>query len=269
MDVKSYFGLPENPYSCMSESFLQIGEKDRSEILQSAAAELGLTAQILEKDVWVCWVLGKLFEMPDPKLMAFKGGTSLSKIWGAIGRFSEDIDVTIDYRSFNTGFDHREGSVSSNRRRQISEELRAAVKDYTGSVVFPYLEEALRRELSGDGYEMNHSVNGEQITISYPSAVSAKNPYIRDSVLLEFGGRNTLEPNAVHSVTTYLAQAEGIEGVHFPEAHGVVAIDVLRTFWEKVTLIHAACGKDPKSVRAERLSRHWYDLHMMATGARL
>lgn len=255
----------------MSESFLQIAEKDRGEILQSAAAELSITAQILEKDVWVCWALGKLFEMPDSKPMAFKGGTSLSKVWGAIERFSEDIDITIDYRSFDTGFDHREGGVRSNRRKQISEELRAAMKGYTGSVVLPYLEEALRSELPGGKFELNHSDNGEQIIISYPSAVavSTRNPYIRDSVLLEFGGRNTLEPNAVHSVITYLVQAQGIEGVHFPEAHDVVVIDVLRTFWEKVTLIHAACGKDPGSVIAERLSRHWYDLHMLVTSGQV
>ncbi len=84
-------------------------------------------------------------------------------------------------------------------------------------------------------------------------------------MLLEFGGRNTLEPNAIHTVATYLDGAEGIQGVSFPEAHGVVAVDVLRTFWEKVTLIHAACGKEPATVKAERLSRHWYDLHMLVT----
>lgn len=253
----------------MSKPFLQLDQEDRCEILQSAAAELGISAQILEKDAWVCWVLGKLFQMPGTKPMAFKGGTSLSKIWNAISRFSEDIDVTIDYRSFGTGFDHSEGQVSSNHRKRISEELRAAVKQYTGSTVLPYLAKELSSELPGGTFDLAHSENGEQLTISYPSAVSVRNPYILDSVLLEFGGRNTLEPNDVHSIKTYLDNAKSIEGITFPEAHGVVAIDVLRTFWEKVTLIHAACGKDDKTVRAKRLSRHWYDLHMLVTGGQV
>ncbi len=267
MDVQRNYGSPDRAVSGVSQSFLQLGRDDRSKILQSAAAELGITAQILEKDVWVCWVLGKLFQMPDAKPMAFKGGTSLSKIWDAISRFSEDIDVTIDYRSFGTGFDHRKGELSSNQRKKISEELRAAVKQYTVSTVLPYLAKELSSELPEETSNLAHSENGEQLTINYPSAVSVKNPYILDSVLLEFGGRNTLEPNGVHSVITYIDGAKGIEGVTFPEAHGVVAIDVLKTFWEKVTLIHAACGKDAQTVRAERLSRHWYDLHMLVTGS--
>ena len=71
----------------MSGPFLQLGEADRREIFQSAAAELGITAQILEKDVWVCWALGKLFALPDAKPMAFKGGTSLSKTLGGDSSF--------------------------------------------------------------------------------------------------------------------------------------------------------------------------------------
>lgn len=252
----------------MSEPFLQLPDTDRSEILRSAAAELGISAQILEKDVWVCWALGKLFQMPSAKPMAFKGGTSLSKIWGAIRRFSEDIDVTIDYRAFDTGFDHRAGGVSSNQRKQITAKLRAAVKDYTSSTVLPYFEGRLHDEIPERGYEVTLSDCGEKLFLKYPSVVTGelRNSYIPDSVLLEFGGRNTLEPNADHTVTAYMQNATEVQGVSFPEARDVVAIDVLRTFWEKATLIHAACGKDPDSVRAERMSRHWYDLHMLVSG---
>ena len=69
------------------------------------AANSGRSAVILEKDIWVCWVLQALFSMPDPHPMAFKGGTSLSKVYGIIERFSEDVDITLDYRAFNDGFD--------------------------------------------------------------------------------------------------------------------------------------------------------------------
>ena len=250
----------------MNIPFLQLGQDDRSAILQSAAAELNMTAQVLEKDVWVCWALGKLFAMPNAKPKAFKGGTSLSKIWNVISRFSEDIDVTIDYRSFDIGFDHTKDPVSSNRRTQISEELRERVKQYTKSTVMPWLNNQLYEELQSNGYKLTCSEDGEKIMLDYPSAISEKNDYIRDSVLLEFGGRNTLEPNDKHKVTTYLSQAKNIQGIDFPEANDIVTIDVLRTFWEKVTLIHERCGKPPQNVKAVRLSRHWYDLHMLVGG---
>ncbi len=89
----------------MSEQFLYLQAGDRREILQTAATQLGQQAMVLEKDVWVCWTLQTLFAMPDAHPMAFKGGTSLAKIHGAINRFSEDVDITLDYRAFDDAFD--------------------------------------------------------------------------------------------------------------------------------------------------------------------
>ena len=77
------------------EIFLSLGDKDRKEILQTRASERGQNPAVLEKDVWVCWALKTLFEIPQIHPMAFKGGTSLSKVFGVIERFSEDVDVTL------------------------------------------------------------------------------------------------------------------------------------------------------------------------------
>jgi len=117
--------------------------------------------------------------------------------------------------------------------------------------------------LPEEDFELTLSACGEKITLVYPSAITTRNPYIRDSILLEFGGRNTLEPSSNYSVVTYMERATSVEGVDFPAAQNVFTIDVSRTFWEKVTLIHAVCGKNSKITSAERLSRHWYDLHML------
>ena len=85
----------------MPESFLGLEAEERREILQTLSAKFGLSPAVLEKDVWVCWALEHLFAMPGAIPMAFKGGTSLSKVFNAIKRFSEDIDVTLDYRVLN------------------------------------------------------------------------------------------------------------------------------------------------------------------------
>jgi predicted nucleotidyltransferase component of viral defense system len=77
------------------ESFLQLDRRERRQILTGVGSSLGRTPEVLEKDVWVCWVLNELFTMPNRKQMVFKGGTSLSKVYNAIKRFSEDVDVTI------------------------------------------------------------------------------------------------------------------------------------------------------------------------------
>ena len=250
----------------MTDAFIQLPSQDRADILQTAAAELGFTAQVLEKDIWVCWALDALFSMPEAHPMAFKGGTSLSKIWNAINRFSEDVDVTIDYRAFDTGFDHRQGKLSNAKQQAVNDELRDCVTKYLECRVRPYLLNRLSEDLGDQPFELTLSDCGEKLVLVYPKAPVAGSAYIRDSILLEFGGRNTLEPSQLHTVTSYLAKATQINGVHFPESDRVNTISVERTFWEKVTLAHATCGKDPSRVRAERMSRHWYDLAMLVDG---
>ena len=89
----------------MAEPFLSLDAGERADVLRTVAARSGRAAIILEKDIWVCWVLQAVFSMPDAYPMAFKGGTSLSKVYRIIDRFSEDVDVTLDYKGFNDGFD--------------------------------------------------------------------------------------------------------------------------------------------------------------------
>jgi predicted nucleotidyltransferase component of viral defense system len=122
----------------MAESFLQLQAKEQSEIYRALSPQLSRSPAVLEKDVWVCWVLQTLFTMPGRLPMAFKGGTSLSKVFGAINRFSEDVDVTLDYRGLDTSFDPFTEGASKTQLKKFSEGLKSFVRDRAHCVVAPH-----------------------------------------------------------------------------------------------------------------------------------
>src|SRR5206468_1490087 len=108
-----------------------------ADIIRTLALELGRVPGVLEKDVWVCWALDALFAMPDAPPMAFKGGTSLSKVFDAIRRFSEDIDITIDYRHFCTdNFDPFNATKTA--RDNFRDQVKQSLRDYIHDVVTPH-----------------------------------------------------------------------------------------------------------------------------------
>ncbi|MEW6775273.1 MAG: nucleotidyl transferase AbiEii/AbiGii toxin family protein [Bdellovibrionota bacterium] len=245
----------------MADVFLKLLAKERETILRKGESQLGRAANILEKDVWVCWVLGKLFAMPGRKKMVFKGGTSLSKAFGAIQRFSEDVDVTIDYRELDTSVSpFGEKPPSRSQLDRYTDKLRKELKEYVGGRVVPYFELLLKQEFpSGD---TSVKVEGENVFIHYPSALGEKaSGYIPRHILIEFGGRNAIEPNEDHEVHPEIAGEW--KDVEFPVARATV-LSPLRTFWEKATLAHVACNEGKIRGGAERYSRHWYDLTVLA-----
>ncbi len=245
----------------MAEPFLSLGAGERADILGTVAADARRSAVILEKDIWVCWVLDALFSMPDPHPMAFKGGTSLSKIYGIIDRFSEDVDVTLDYRAFDDGFDPFAEGASRTAIRRFSERLKVRVASYVRDIVAPALD-ATAGLLAADGrYAVHVGDDGETVRFAYPSAVEAPDSYIAKEVLLEFGGRNVIDPNERHAIVPDMASLT--DGLDYP-AGIVTVLSPARTFWEKATLIHAACHRRRLANRPDRLSRHWFDLACLA-----
>lgn len=102
----------------MAEQFFSLSRKDQAELISVHSPALGMRSDLVEKDVWVCWALKKLFAMPERKSMAFKGGTSLSKVYKVIERLSEDIDITIDYRDF---VEETTGDESRTKLSRLSE----------------------------------------------------------------------------------------------------------------------------------------------------
>jgi hypothetical protein len=168
--------------------------------MQTAATQLGQQATVLEKDIWVCWALQALFSMPDAHPMAFKGGTSLSKIYGVINRFSEDVDVTLDYRAFDDEFDPFAEGVSNTAIKKFSKRLKGYVHKYASDVVTPYIDAQLKTLPRPEEYGIEVSDDGEKIWVQYPSAIEGGDDYLKSSILIELGGRNVIDPNERHTV---------------------------------------------------------------------
>ena len=202
--------------------------------------------------------------MPDPHPMAFKGGTSLSKVYGVIDRFSEDVDITLDYRAFDDGFDPFAAGASRTQIRRFSERLRDRVAHYIRDVVAPALD-AAAEHLSADGrHDIHIGDDGETLRFAYPSAVEEPGGFVRSEVLLEFGGRNVIDPNERHAIVPDIAALT--PELDYPAAT-VTVLSPARTFWEKATLVHVECHRRLLADRPERLSRHWFDLTCLADHA--
>ena len=240
----------------MPEAFLQLSPDEQASILQTSAGKLGRRAEHLEKDVWICWVLQALFTMPGRLPMAFKGGTSLSKVYGAIRRFSEDVDVTVDYKSLDQSIDPFDANTSRTAREKFTKLLRTKLADHTKNVIRPHFENLVAQLPEKPPKPITISDDGEKLFIPYPSRFGSD-----ESVFLEFGGRNVIAPGGEHTLKPYIA-AE-IPDLRFPEAT-VRVLSASRTFWEKATLIHVACNRSDPKLDADRQSRHWHDLAVLA-----
>jgi hypothetical protein len=240
----------------VAEPFLQLSPEEQAEILQTCAGKLGRRAEHLEKDVWICWVLQGLFTMPGRLPMAFKGGTSLSKVYGAIRRFSEDVDVTVEYKSLDQSIDPFDPNVSRTDRDKYTELLKTKLAEHTKTVIRPHFENLVAQLAEKPPKPIVISDDGEELFIPYPSRFGTA-----ESVLLEFGGRNVISPNENHPLRPYIATE--LPGLQFPEATVSVLVPS-RTFWEKATLIHVACNRSDPRLNADRQSRHWHDVAVLS-----
>lgn len=203
--------------------------------------------------------------MPDAPRMAFKGGTSLSKVYKAISRFSEDVDITIDYRSLLPEFDPFDERLSNSQRRKGCDLLQERARALVRERLAPHFSERMMKEARGSG-SVQVVDNDEALRMIYPSALSdaGESAYMQSSILMEFGGRNTTQPMESHQISPYVAQRT--VDLFFPTVEASVLSGV-RTFWEKATLIHVECNRDDFESRVARKSRHWYDLAKLTDNA--
>jgi hypothetical protein len=238
--------------------FLGLSPQDQRDAYLVGSEELGRSATILEKDVWVCWALDALFTCPEMPAMAFKGGTSLSKIFDAISRFSEDIDVTMDHNGLAPELDPYEPK-SRKKRDQDDETLRRLMCERSMDIMVPHLRN-LMTEVGLDQDMLYAEKDGEVLTVRYPHRVDGRDEYYLEGVKIEFGGRNMIEPNETYIVAPYLAATFS----NFSSPAGEISVlSPTRTFWEKFTLAHAASNRE-NFPNAERNSRHWHDLAVLS-----
>ena len=234
--------------------FLRLSPDDRREALNVAAANSGRPPHLLEKDVWVVWVLGTLFQSPFGQHLVFKGGTSLSKAFGIIRRFSEDVDITYDIRALAPDLIEESGEPlprNPSQEKRWSKEIRSRLPALITSQILP----AIQAALDAQHLEAGLSVHDETLHISYPALTSGTG-YVRPVVLLEFGARATGEPCEVRAVTS--DAAGHVPGVTFPSARPRV-MRPERTFWEKATAMHVYCAAGAFR-GGNRFSRHWHDV---------
>ena len=243
----------------MAESFLGLGKEDQGEVLETVRAQIDRPTHLLEKDVWVVWTLGALFDSSLASDLTFKGGTSLSKAYKVIERFSEDIDLTYDIRKLIADMVGSEEALPANRSQanKWTRAVRDRLPEWLATSVRPVIEAALKR----DKLDATLEIGGEsqdKLLLHYP-ALKQGTGYVQPAVVLEFGGRATGEPHAVLPVT---CDMDGyVPGITFPKALPLV-MSITRTFWEKATAAHVYCAQG--RIRGERYARHWHDLAALA-----
>lgn len=235
----------------------QLPQQQRMELFRQTAAQRGMTEQIVEKDFWVCWVLKQLFESPLKNRIIFKGGTSLSKVYGLIERFSEDIDLILNWTGNPLGNPMEE--MSRNKRRKFNEELLAwgnkCIQDKIYPVVQSFCEGICTAVL-----EMGDTGDAI-ISIRYPQSFQTDS-YLRPEIRLEIGALAAWDPHQTSIIKSYAAE-------QYPRlfAEAEVSVQVTsaaRTFWEKATILHAEAGRPATGSFRPRYSRHYYDMVMLA-----
>ena len=237
----------------MAERYLDLSNRDRREVLEVAAGASGRPVYLLEKDIWVVWAIQTLFEAPIGAPLVFKGGTSLSKAYRAIGRFSEDVDLTYDIRALAPALvaDSPDALPTSRSQEQRwTREVRRRLAAWMHDEAVPFLEKRLHAAETDGGIR----VEDGDLFIRY-APLSEGTGYVRPEVKLEFGARATGEPNTPMPIRC--DAADHVPDVEFPTALPRV-MRAERTFWEKATAAHVYCLQG--RLRSERFARHWYDL---------
>ncbi|MFO0840900.1 MAG: nucleotidyl transferase AbiEii/AbiGii toxin family protein [Gemmataceae bacterium] len=251
----------------MRLGFLELPQEERRLYFEQAAARKNLLPVIMEKDFWVCWLLGVLFGSRFADHLVFKGGTSLSKVFGVIARFSEDIDLSLSPAFLNLP----DPGTSRNQADKWMKRAEAACGEAVKGAVAPELEAAVAAVLGeskgGGWFEFltDEGTNSPVLLFHYPSTQPAGFPYLKRSVKLEFGSLTDQQPRGRHAVRPWMAEV--IERAFADWRCDVVALEVERTFWEKATILHAEHHRPADRPTPDRFSRHYADTAALARHA--
>ncbi len=241
------------------DKWFQVSDERKVQVYSTISDDIKLPAYAIEKDWWVVQTLAIIFEMEIGKYLVFKGGTSLSKAWDLIERFSEDIDMAVD-RSF-LGFN---GELT--RKKEITK-LRKESNKYITEKFFPELEARfIEKGLEGVKLALVDAKDSDQdpriIEIYYPNVIPSPG-YIQPRVQVEIGCRSLKEPFTVRSFNSIIDQT-------YPDTPfaqkpiNIPTVNPERTLLEKVFLLHEEFSRPLEKIRVERLSRHLYDVYQLS-----
>jgi hypothetical protein len=253
------------------DTIISADDETRAGLFTATAQRIGTTPQNVEKDFWVCWTLDALFNgLPEGPRLLFKGGTSLSKGFGLIHRFSEDIDVTVFRDDLGEAHTVEElQAVSGKKRSAALDAIREACEVFINGPMLSNLSqitaEASVRNGIPDGLltVVPDPKDKQTLLVRYPTATQSDD-YIPKLVRIESGAKSALDPNSVRTMRPYLE--EDAPGLNL-EVPNVTTVDAERTFWDKVVILHGLRrwydGKGVLRNGGNRISRHYYDLHQL------
>ena len=242
--------------------FLTLTAEQRRAVFERVGVNVGLPMQAVEKDFWVTIVLQTIFSLPVAQHLIFKGGTSLSKAWGLINRFSEDIDLAVGRALFDL-----EGDLTKKGIKKLRKRSSTFVRDE----LFVMLQDAIHQYGLADKCTLTVEPDGEgdstypeprKIFIAYESAFEEQLDYLRPVVMLEVGARSLVEPYEqvqVHSMVEELFPAITTTLINSSISTAIPA----KTMVEKMFLLHELFSVPGHGMQADRKSRHLYDLYQM------
>ena len=227
-------------------------------ILQEVSSVKGLSKATIEKDLWVCVVLDYLFsKSPWRDGLAFKGGTSLSKAYNLIERFSEDIDLILDWRVI--GYDKTEplAERSANQQDKLNKKILAKTSEFLQTTLIPRIKKDLSELISRD---LQIIYEDDAVIIGYGNAYADAS--ILHAIRLEIGALAAWTPTQNVTIRPYIAET-------YPNQFDDAFVEVRtttpeRTFWEKITILHREAFRPENSTLPPRMSRHYYDVYRMA-----
>lgn len=248
----------------MKLAFLELPSAERQLYFEQAAATRSLLPVVLEKDFWVCWMLGVLFQSEFRESLVFKGGTSLSKVFRVIQRFSEDIDLSVAPALLElpdvVPTRNRANKWMTNAEKVCAE----AVKEWIQPALETEVTRVLGRSARGSWFEFvtDAVTRSPNLLFHYPSSQPTGFGYLRRVVKLEFGSLTDQQPAGSHAVTPWLFDI-------LPEAMpdwacNVVTLGIDRTFWEKATILHAEHYRPRATATPDRFARHYADVAALA-----
>lgn len=241
-------------------SIAKLSAQDRKELFSSTAFQTGMSEAIIEKDFWVCWMLDYLFHRCRWKShLAFKGGTSLSKAYDLIQRFSEDIDLILDWQELGYEKDEPWKMTSNKKRDGFCTQIKRKTATFLRDECLPVMKYDLEQEL---GRELDIHVDpNDQQTIVFVYPQSFRDAAILQEIRLEIGALAAWTPVSVQMIGAYSAQQ--FPQIFTQSTTSVLTLDPERTFWEKVVILHMISNWPEGKRIPDRYSRHYYDLYCM------
>ena len=233
-------------------------DRRRQELFRETSRKMGVHEAIIEKDFWVCLILRMLFSSERwGNKVVFKGGTSLSKVYGAIERFSEDIDLILDWRELGYSKDDPWLPASNSKKDQFVKATTPITRQFLNEVFAPSLQELCAREL---GPFLTIRADEDIVKVEYPRAFA--NPSILPYIILELGPLAAWTPHEDAVITPYAA--EQYPSVFTASECHLKVVTLERTFWEKATILHQEYHRPADKPMPPRYSRHYYDVFKMA-----